>query len=110
MHGSSDLVGQSSSLLRFRDTPHSSRRVIGQSQRPLPDHTEHSKAGDILGLCEDRNHSSSKQTAAKPCLRVATGISDNNNNNNVNNNNVTEEITLHVTQIVNTEHLQQSIP
>jgi hypothetical protein len=47
----------------------SSGRVIGLTQRPLPDNTQHSQEIDIQALAGIRTHNSSKRGAAEPRLR-----------------------------------------
>ena len=56
----------------YSDTPHSvvlSVRVISQSQRPLPDNTQHSQETDIHAPGGIRTRNPSKRTAANPRLR-----------------------------------------
>jgi len=43
--------------------------VIGPSQRPLPDNTQHSQETDVHSLGGIRTHNYSKRAAADPQLR-----------------------------------------
>jgi hypothetical protein len=71
------LVGQSHLIIEasrsHSDTPHSvghSGRVISQTQRPLPDNTQHSQEADTHVAGGIRTRNPSKQTAADPRLRL----------------------------------------
>jgi hypothetical protein len=64
----SPLVGQG--FLTLEDSrPHSSRRVISSSQRPLPGNTQPSQLTDIHAPEGIRTHNPSKRAAANPRLR-----------------------------------------
>jgi hypothetical protein len=62
--------------------------VIGPTQGPLPDNTQHSQETDIHAPDGIRTHNPIQQAVADPRLdRAATGIGDHNSNDNNNNNN-----------------------
>jgi hypothetical protein len=52
----------------YSDTPHS-RRVIGPSQRLLPNNTQQSQETDVHAARGIRTHNLSKGAASGPCLR-----------------------------------------
>jgi hypothetical protein len=50
----------------------SSGRVIGQSQKPLPDNTQHSQETDIHAPGGIRTHNPSKRAAADPLISITS--------------------------------------